>query len=305
MNEMNKQTKDQKKSCTLEEFVKDATESTESDLEEMRVLIVSHSQFLPSLHFFELLVSRFNANPPENLDEKEKAMWEMTLRANIRKRVGEWLREWVEISWNDFVKDECKVLKEARKFLSEEGTLQDVLIKLKSTYEKWKLEQVRESPSESPLTNLGTLRIAKKQINFDVSTFVSEILPSKEGARQICLHEFLLYSKVQSEELLDQRWNKKDLKFTLAPNVHKVIQRFNTFSQWVAWTIVSQPELKSRISLVVKFTKLAKHSLQLGNLNVCFEILSAFSSSPVRRLKHTFAGLPSKTNAFLADLKEL
>ena len=82
---------------------------------------------------------------------------------------------------------------------------------------------------------------------------------SKSGAaRVLTIHEFRLFQCVLPKELLNQSWQQAQLKAKLAPNITKIIARFNEISYWVATEIVIQRDPKLQRKTLHRFIKIAK-----------------------------------------------
>ncbi len=114
----------------------------------------------------------------------------------------------------------------------------------------------------------------------------------------------------------------------MAPNVRHLIAEFNRISMWVAYQICREPDLKQRTAImaflidvgwrgkrtracvyVCVWAALDGHAcgaaLGLGNYNAAMEVVAALATSPCRRLKKTFAALPSKHESRLARMRDL
>lgn len=101
------------------------------------------------------------------------------------------------------------------------------------------------------------------------------------------IQEFDMFRTITPKELLVESWNKQTLA-EKAPNLWKLITRFNQFSSWVSYSIVKEENLKKRSALVVKFLRIAKECKNLNNYNAIFEITSGLQQSAVHRLKKTW-----------------
>lgn len=74
------------------------------------------------------------------------------------------------------------------------------------------------------------------------------------------------------KEFLHQKWNKPD-KEIQAPNICKVIKKFNQTSFWVVSCIVSKTNLKVRSVLLKRFIEIASvilHSIIIYILFITF-----------------------------------
>jgi len=78
----------------------------------------------------------------------------------------------------------------------------------------------------------------------------------------------------------------------MVENVCKFISQFNERNRLVQTLILCEPDLKSRTKIVQKFLEICEHLVSLNNFNGILYIISALNSSPVFRLKKTFAALP-------------
>jgi len=84
----------------------------------------------------------------------------------------------------------------------------------------------------------------------------------------------------------------------LSPNITNMIKHFNDISFWVQYQILQQKKLDPRYKVFKRFIKLIKCSLDFNNFNLCYEILSALSSSSIFRLKKTWAKLERNKKLF-------
>lgn len=110
---------------------------------------------------------------------------------------------------------------------------------------------------------------------------------SEEFARQLTLIEYGLYKNIKPWECINQAWMKPD-KDSKAPNIIKMINRFNDVSRWVASEICKTVDLKDRINVMQKMIEIADFCKSLNNLNAMMEIISGLNSSSVFRLKITW-----------------
>ena len=82
-------------------------------------------------------------------------------------------------------------------------------------------------------------------------------LHPEEVARQITLIEFDLYKAIRPWECLGLAWSKKD-KEKRAPNILKMIQRFNQVSKWIATEIVQTASFRDRTLLIMHLIEVAE-----------------------------------------------
>jgi len=105
--------------------------------------------------------------------------------------------------------------------------------------------------------------------------------------------EHEIWQQIHPRECVKQRWSKGDKLG--APNIHKMINRFNLVSQWVTTEIVKVEELKPRAVMLNRFLFIAQKCRELNNYNAVMEILSALNNTSVHRLRQTWELLPEKS----------
>ena len=118
----------------------------------------------------------------------------------------------------------------------------------------------------------------------------------KELARQLTLIEYKLFTSINPSECVAQHWMSKK-KEELAPNILKMISRFNEVSNWVASEIVKCTELAQRTAVLKMVIDIAEQCYELNNFNAVMEIISGLHSSSVFRLKASWG--VSETNQTL------
>ncbi|EFA83768.1 Ras guanine nucleotide exchange factor [Heterostelium album PN500] len=118
------------------------------------------------------------------------------------------------------------------------------------------------------------------------------------------LIEFEIYKKIKPPELLNQSWNKTKLKHR-APNVLKMIDRFNNVSMWVATMIIQTQKVKARARMMTRFIKIADHLKAMNNYNSLMAIIAGLNFSSVYRLKYTRDELSAQTMRVYGDLEKI
>ena len=72
-----------------------------------------------------------------------------------------------------------------------------------------------------------------------------------EIARQLTMEEYDIYAEIKPEELQELAWSKESLKHK-APNVLRMIARFNHISMAFATLIVNETRIKQRKKMLEK-----------------------------------------------------
>jgi len=118
----------------------------------------------------------------------------------------------------------------------------------------------------------------------------------------LTLIEHDLFKGILPHECLKQKW-LKDSK--LAPNIHKMINRFNQVSMWVATEIIQVEDIKLRAVVLNRFIFIAQKCYELNNFNAVMEILSALNCTAIHRLRQTWSLLPPKSVEVFESLEFL
>ncbi|KAI9202628.1 ras guanine nucleotide exchange factor domain-containing protein [Polychytrium aggregatum] len=112
-------------------------------------------------------------------------------------------------------------------------------------------------------------------------------------AAQITLIEHRNFTSIKMHEFHHQAWTSK-LKTKLAPNLVNFIDFFNRIAYGVASELVSEPKIKTRVTLLKRWIFVAHQCLKLRNYNTVFEIVAGLNMGCVSRLKKTWKALSKK-----------
>ncbi|KAM9963148.1 hypothetical protein ACTFIW_006371 [Dictyostelium discoideum] len=128
--------------------------------------------------------------------------------------------------------------------------------------------------------------------------------PAKEIAKSLTAIDFSIFICIETQELMNGAWGKPHLK-DKAPNIIKLINRFNEISMNVIQTILNEEKLKDRCKVMARFIKIAKNLHELHNYNSLMAIYAGISHSSITRLKWTKKILPKTHQKTLSDLEKL
>ncbi|KAJ3425802.1 guanine nucleotide exchange factor [Anaeramoeba flamelloides] len=131
-----------------------------------------------------------------------------------------------------------------------------------------------------------------------------DLINENEFARQITLFSHNLFAKITPQELFNQAWTKKN-KMEQAPNVTKLITKFNFYSNWASTMILIQNDNEKRIKVFVKLVKIARQLKLLQNFHDMFAILSGLQSTPITRLTKLAKRVPKKIVHIFQQLDDL
>jgi len=280
------------KGANLEKLVERLTYEQYHDPGLTQTFLLTYRTFTTPLQLLNILIARYNTEPRAGMSQGE---WEAIIKP-IRLRVFNVLKNWLLKGFYDF-SDNVHVQKAFINFIAtqmevdmNQAANQLITIFDRQMSEAQKIgEIVFSHPPPKPI--------------------VPKVFPSEpsaldfhpeELARQLTLIESELYRAIKPWEFLNQAWAKKD-KFKRAPRIMALIDRFNLVSKWVATEILHCNVLKNRVSVMRHFIEVAHKCLSLNNLNCVMEIVSGLHTSPVFRLKQTWAALGSRHTKMIEE----
>ncbi|TPX62937.1 hypothetical protein PhCBS80983_g00206 [Powellomyces hirtus] len=126
---------------------------------------------------------------------------------------------------------------------------------------------------------------------------------SRSIAQQLTLVDSKLFRAIQPEEFTAFIWDTSPMKTSHTANLQTYINRFNRVGFWVATVICSYEEREKRTEALEMFIKIATKSMESGNFNTAMAILSGLNTTPVSRLKKSFAQLPSRATTAYEELE--
>lgn len=236
----------------------DKTDSSFND-----TFLLTYRSFTSAREMFELLVKRFNIQPPDGLSQADFENWCKQKQKLIRLRVVNILKRWFESFWMEEHNEESKQL------------IRDVY-----TFARDSVKST-DTPGSGPLMAVLDQRLSGKEANarrliqtLNQST-PTPIVPknmkklkfldidSTEFARQLTLIESRLYGKIKAAECLNKTWQKKiaEGEPDLAPNVKALILHSNQMTNWVAEMILAQMDVKKRVVVIKHFVAIADVSV--------------------------------------------
>eukprot|EP01114_Cavostelium_apophysatum_P024062 TRINITY_DN928_c0_g1_i2.p1 TRINITY_DN928_c0_g1~~TRINITY_DN928_c0_g1_i2.p1 ORF type:complete len:460 (+),score=96.19 TRINITY_DN928_c0_g1_i2:146-1525(+) len=117
-------------------------------------------------------------------------------------------------------------------------------------------------------------------------------------AAQLTLIEHEMFRSIKHSEFLHMS-RKKDGsdERNAAPNLVKMVDRFNLVSYWVATEIVMQNEAKQREKTIRKFVLVAEHLRELNNYNGVMEVIAGLNLWPITRMRATWEEIGASKNS--------
>jgi hypothetical protein len=129
-------------------------------------------------------------------------------------------------------------------------------------------------------------------------------IDESQFAQHLTVQAFAIYSRIQPSEWIEQGWTGPKYK-KKSKNIVYLIDHYNEVSQWVTSMILTQTRIRSRISILNYFIRVAFQLKLLNNYHTLGAIIAGLNSSNVLRLKYTFEKLPSRSKGMLRDLEQL
>ncbi|TGJ78742.1 hypothetical protein E0Z10_g10020 [Xylaria hypoxylon] len=269
--------------------------------------LLTYRSFTTSRELFELLVKRFNIQPPEGLSKIEYDAWKDRKLKFIRFRIVNILKSWFENFWMEELNEESiQIIRDVHKFAeltlpaTETPGAKGLLAVLEAhltgqEISKKRLVQTLANNIPTPIMPKNMKKL--KFLDIDVTEF----------ARQLTIIESKLYAKIKPSECLNKTWQKKvtDGEPEPAPNVKALILHSNQMTNWVAEMILAQQDVKKRVVVIRHFVTVADKCRGMNNFSTLTSIISALTTAPIARLKRTWDQVPARTNTVLESMRRL
>jgi son of sevenless-like protein len=249
----------QLKGGTLLALVEQLTRHDKLDSSFNNTFLLTYRSFTTARELFELLVKRFQIQPPEGMAQADYEIWRDRKQKPIRFRVVNILKSWFDNFWMEDQSPETKAL------------IRDVYTFARDTV------KTTETPGSGPLMTVLEQRLkgqdttAKRLVLTLNQATPMPIMPKNmkklkfldidvtEFARQLTIVESKLYGKIKPTECLNKTWQKKvgEGDPEPAPNVKALILHSNQLTNWVAEMILTQLDVKKRVVVIKHFVLVA------------------------------------------------
>lgn len=244
---------------TLAGLVEHLTRHDKLDASFNNTFLLTYRSFTSAAELFEMLVQRFNIQPPFSLNEDEMQIWIDRKQKPIRFRVVNILKSWFEHFWTE-PNDEHNmgILRHVHAFTKDSITttktpgspqlmavIEQRLRGQDTTAKRLVPTQANAAPSPIVPKNMKKLKF----LDIDATEF----------ARQLTIIESRLYSKIRPTECLNKTWQKKIATNESEPaaNVKSLILHSNQLTNWVAEMILTQSDVKKRVVVIKHFITIA------------------------------------------------
>lgn len=302
------------RAATINKLIMKLTNESSVDVNFLKSFLATYRSFTTPEIFWKKIMERYNVPPlPKNstmtIEEHQK-----NVVLPIRLRVCNVIVKWISSCWVDISDTLLKSVEEFVNITLPEDKFFGLHEKLKTAIEKAKADSklaesqensryARQRSGRDRMKEMKELAESVSKVDIVQKSLIDYLSDPQKIAEHLTMIEWKLYSSIKYVELLNQAWNKKELRH-LAPNVLKMIARFNDLASWVASNVLWQEQLAQRVRIFSRFIHVAKHLFDMNNFNATMAILSGLNISAIYRLKFTVAELPKKdrqTLSFLMD----
>ena len=125
----------------------------------------------------------------------------------------------------------------------------------------------------------------------------------EEIARNLTLISYKMMSSIDVNELWSCNFSKED-KLSKAPNVMKLIERFDKLMLFIIEDICSYETNKARAKIITKWANIAKRCKELHNYNDLLIINQCFNHYLLKKLITTWKKLSKSTLMLIAELNK-
>lgn len=244
---------------TLTALVEQLTRHDRLDSNFNNTFLLTYKSFTSAAELFELLVRRFNIQPPRGVSEDDYKTWVDKKQKPIRYRVVNILKSWFDNYW-----------------MEDNNETSNELLRRVYSFAKDTIATTA-TPGSAPLMASVERRMrgqdpnAKSMVPTPSASMPTPIMPKNmkklkfldidatEFARQLTIIESRLYFRIKPSECLNKTWSRKGGPDDPdpAPTVKALILHANQLTNWVAEMILNQSEVKKRVYVIKHFVSVA------------------------------------------------
>eukprot|EP01132_Coremiostelium_polycephalum_P002360 gene2360-2911_t len=292
------------KFINLNQLVEKITSITSStDQSEINAVLATYRNFVTTRQLVSKLLQRFHVPRPQSV--LSVLDWRMKHETPVQIKVCKVLKKLIDDHFSDFDDVVLTVLKIfLRHIVDKNSPFTNHLIrsfskKILTDSQTTNNEKLKNKASRSQ-SKIGLRMMSVRKPQF---TDILNI-PADEIAKQLTLIEFDIYSKIQTNEFINQAWAKEKTRH-LAPNIRAAIDRFNLVTKWVCTIILKEEKIRTRTKIVSKILKIAKILRSYSNYHTLMALLSGLNEAPIFRLKHTLSELKPKVQKISSELQTM
>ncbi|KAK9460246.1 ras guanine nucleotide exchange factor domain-containing protein [Lipomyces oligophaga] len=285
--------------------------------------LLTYRSFTNSRTLFDMLISRFTIQPPDNLQDDEFEEWVERKQKPIRLRVFNILKMWVEQYWVDGGSSDSRIQQS-----DAESAIQSEVLKSLAVFANLLVQQ--QFPGATTLAKAVMNRQNGNEItstkNLPVVYVVTSITPpsilpkrgaknakflhfhATEIARQLTLIEFALFIRIRPSECLNrarhvsQRTGTNENNPGGDENITALIAYSNQLTNYTANLVLSYHDVKKRVGVIKHLVTVADQCQHLHNFSSMTAIISGLRSATIHRLVKTWELVPQKVQIQLENL---
>lgn len=275
------------KGGTKEALVAHLTRHESLDSGFISVFLITLATMMSIGEFVQLLINRFNMDAPEGLSYEEYLAWKSMKQSKVRTKVLDIMKLLIDVHWCDSYYS-ITVLQRWLSFAQlptvkrfpVSGKIAEGIEKILRGEKTTRRQDTAVVLGKPPAPILKGFSIKKLKLQ-DIDYI--------EFARQITIREFLLFCQINKLACINKVWGKKSgLQETIEP-ITNFIKVSNQLTNFVAYMILRKDDAKKRVRAIRYFVQVAEKCRQYNNFSSMTAIISALYSSPIHRLKKTWA----------------
>lgn len=265
--------------------------------------LISFATIMPIGELIQLLINRFNIEAPEGLSYEEYLTWRTRKQERIRQKVLLIMKLLLEEHWSSSYYNKT-VLQNWMAFLMQPSVSSIAITKtLIGDIEAIMGGKILTTEPETiivrdraPAPLLKSFALRKIKL-LDIEYI--------ELARQLTIREFSLYCKISKLSCIRKVWGKKSGLAESFDPITSFIKASNQLTNFVAYMILRKSDPRKRVHTIRYFVLVADKCRQYNNFSSMTAIISALYSSPIHRLKKTWAFVTKDVIALLHSLNKL
>lgn len=275
------------KGGTKEALVAHLTRHGSLDSGFISVFLITFATMMSIGEFIQTLINRFNMDAPEGLSYEEYLSWKSLKQSKVRAKVLDIMKLLIDVHWCDSFYSITVLqrwlafaqLPTVKRFPVSEKISEGIekILRGEPTTKRHESAVVLGKPPAPILKGFSIKKLKLQDIDYI------------EFARQITIREFLLFCQINKLACINKVWGKKSgLQESIEP-ITNFIKASNQLTNFVAYMILRKEDAKKRVRSIRYFVQVAEKCRQYNNFSSMTAIISALYSSPIHRLKKTWA----------------
>jgi son of sevenless-like protein len=270
---------------TLTGLVEQLTRHDRLDSPFNNTFLLTYRSFTSASELFEMLVKRWNVQPPYGLNQADLETWVNKKQKPIRFRVVNILKSWFDNYWMEENNDANQQLMQRVYSFAKETVASGSTPgagPLMTAIEQRMRGQ--DAPGKRLVLTVNSEKTPTPIVPKNIKKLKFLDIDALEFARQLTIIESRLYCKIKATECLNKTWQKKlqPNEPDPAANVKALILHSNQLTNWVAQMILTQADVKRRVIVIKHFVSVADVSFACTCL-VCLRCTDFFTEMPTTK----------------------